>query len=339
MTQPFRPFFLLAALDAIIGVALWPSPGSAWHRQELLFGMVPAVLAGFLLTALPRWTGQPLASRFVTPAMLVLWLPGRVFDGPVVPLFIVVLTLIVAWHVFAAGGRRDVKVVALLVFLSAGGMIADDHGTRLALAAILGLVMVLGGRIIPALTAAYLGRDGQAFSFARREWLEAGAAWLAVVGLSTWVMAPGTKAAAIAGALAAAGQVARLVQWQFWRVLRRPELLVLHAAYSWIAVGFAGGGIHAWTTGAVGLMCLGIMASMVRRQMRMAFERSTMMSVAFAFGFVAALVRALADSLGGDRTIWLGLAAFAWIAAYLLFVVAFGRILLRLGSGSPLRRQ
>jgi len=63
---PFAIFFPLAALDAfIVGggwiCALRESPVSraiadiaAWHRRELLFGYVVAVLAGFLLTALPR---------------------------------------------------------------------------------------------------------------------------------------------------------------------------------------------------------------------------------------------------------------------------------------------
>lgn len=328
--RPFRPFFALAALDAIAGVVP-PAIGSSvgvWHRQELLLGMVPAVLAGFLLTALPRWAGRSLFPHFVTPAMLALWLLARFAGGTVAALFIVALTLIVTWHVFVAASHRDIKVAALLAALSAGAMMADDFGSRLALAAILGLVMVLGGRIIPAVTAAWLGREGDIAAFAPRAALEIGAAATATAALIAWVVAPDAPATAVVGPLAALGQVARLTQWRFWRVLHHPEILVLHVAYGWIAVGFAGGGIHAWTTGAIGTMCLGVMASMLRRQMKMAFEPSMVMSAAFAFVVVAAVTRVLADGFVDTPGTWLIVAAASWIAAYALFLVFFIRILL-----------
>ena len=67
----FRPFFLLAALFAALAVPLWlaaylgavtlaaPLPASLWHGHEMLFGYGTAVLAGFLLTATPGWSGRP----------------------------------------------------------------------------------------------------------------------------------------------------------------------------------------------------------------------------------------------------------------------------------------
>ena len=66
----FRPFFLGAALWAILSVALWlgslaglwalaPGYGAlAWHAHEMLFGYGSAVVAGFLLIAVPNWTGR-----------------------------------------------------------------------------------------------------------------------------------------------------------------------------------------------------------------------------------------------------------------------------------------
>ena len=56
----FRPFFLGGALWAVAALALWlcslagavTLPGLfdplAWHRHEMLFGFVGAVIAGFL---------------------------------------------------------------------------------------------------------------------------------------------------------------------------------------------------------------------------------------------------------------------------------------------------
>ncbi|MFP5456446.1 MAG: NnrS family protein, partial [Alphaproteobacteria bacterium] len=85
----FRPFFFLGPLWAVAALTLWlltlageivlPTvlDPLAWHRHEMLFGFVGAVIAGFLLTAIPNWTGRlPIAGMPL--AMLTgLWLMGR----------------------------------------------------------------------------------------------------------------------------------------------------------------------------------------------------------------------------------------------------------------------
>src|SRR5215469_9196853 len=71
LTYGFRPFFLAAGLWSTVALALWtvmlttgatlPSRFDpvAWHIHEMLFGFVMAAVAGFLLTAIPNWTGRP----------------------------------------------------------------------------------------------------------------------------------------------------------------------------------------------------------------------------------------------------------------------------------------
>ena len=66
----FRPFFLGAAVWAALSVALWlpqyfgemslPTALSPldWHIHEMIYGYVAAAVAGFLLTAIPNWTGR-----------------------------------------------------------------------------------------------------------------------------------------------------------------------------------------------------------------------------------------------------------------------------------------
>jgi len=85
----FRPFFLLAGLWAPVALLLWLSmlagvlelPTAmdpvAWHVHEMLFGFVAAAIAGFLLTALPGWTGCPPLRGLPLAALAVLWLAGR----------------------------------------------------------------------------------------------------------------------------------------------------------------------------------------------------------------------------------------------------------------------
>ena len=83
--EPFRLFFLIAATDAMLGAVVWlplafvtetPSGAGAWHRNALLFGTTLAILAGFLLTALPRWTKQPAVSRSTIHLLAATWMAG-----------------------------------------------------------------------------------------------------------------------------------------------------------------------------------------------------------------------------------------------------------------------
>src|SRR5579885_2452275 len=85
----FRPFFLAAGLWAAFGILLWlpqylgafalPTCFSAldWHIHEMLYGYVAASIAGFLLTAIPNWTGRLPVSGWPLAALAALWLAGR----------------------------------------------------------------------------------------------------------------------------------------------------------------------------------------------------------------------------------------------------------------------
>jgi uncharacterized protein involved in response to NO len=85
----FRPFFFGGAAWAIVALTLWvlallgevslPSAFDplSWHRHEMLFGFVGAVIAGFLLTAIPNWTGRlPIAGPPLA-MLFALWLAAR----------------------------------------------------------------------------------------------------------------------------------------------------------------------------------------------------------------------------------------------------------------------
>lgn len=90
LSYGFRPFFLGAALWAVAAMVLWVGllldawsfagayGAVPWHVHEFLFGYVSAVLTGFLLTAIPNWTGRlPLQGRPLL-ALFLLWAAGRV---------------------------------------------------------------------------------------------------------------------------------------------------------------------------------------------------------------------------------------------------------------------
>ncbi|WP_454516809.1 NnrS family protein [Bosea thiooxidans] len=348
-SQPFRPFFALAALDAIIGVLPWLASGGPptpeWHRDELLFGMVPAVMAGFLLTALPRWTRTAPISRAGRNALVAFWCAGRLahaglpaFAQPLSAGFILTFAAILAHRIAATRKSREYKVVALLIIVGIAPLLPAALSPRVALAGTLGLVAIIAGRIVPALSGAYLALHGHEPAPRLPAPVEYASALALAGALAAWCLAIETHG--LAGGLAAAFQSVRLLSWRGWQVARHPGLLALHSAYLCLPAGLtlqtlreAGldvpGGeaeIHLWSTGAIGLMCLAVMASMIRRQTGRPFTNTASATAALAFGATAVPLRLLAQA---DAGTWLASAVFCWVAAFSLFLAAFGPVLLR----------
>jgi len=48
-----------------------------WHAHEMLFGFVPAAVAGFLLTAVANWTGRAGYGGAPTVRLFAVWIAGR----------------------------------------------------------------------------------------------------------------------------------------------------------------------------------------------------------------------------------------------------------------------
>ena len=364
--MPFRPFFLAAALYAGLPVALWLPAAlglptalghgaaaglAARHAEMLLFGMIPAAMAGFMLTALPRWTGRAVWPRHAGALLLALWLAGRL--GVLPALMPLALAAIVAGNILAARDARNAGPALLVALFAAGGVLLRVSATampglRLGLASVVALQMILAGRIIPALTARHVKlRTGTEPLLRHRavEWL---AAPPTLAALAAWVAAPESAAAAWLALPAAAGQAARLLGWQGWRAWRAPPVLALHLAYAWLPAGFlllAWHGadpsrpgplaaVHAWAVGGVAVLCLGIMSSMIRRHTGRAFAFSPAATACFAAGLLASVARLAVELAPGDwRAPALLAAILLWCACYALFLVAFGAALL------PARRR
>lgn len=368
MSAPFRPFFLIAGLDAIIGAAAWLpsvvgiqaigptgiSPGD-WHRDVLLFGMVPAILTGFLLTALPRWTGRPAVSPLTTRLLVALWLCSRgtflFLSHPaglaLSALLVLTLLLIAAKRVIASRDRRNLKILFLLLLFCGGNILAAssyqlEFALRLALASIVGLVMIVGGRVVPALTVAYVESAGGQIIIDRSPVLEYAAAAVATCTLGLWVVAPQAQLTGVASVLAAFGQANRAGQWKSWRTVASPSVLALNIGYGWIIVGFGllaihifapaslgqAAAVHAWTIGAIGTMALAIMASMIRKHSRRPFASSVPAIGAFVAMTICSLSRLLLELLPGYGGPLTGLSSTLWVVAFGLFLIAFRKMLI-----------
>jgi uncharacterized protein involved in response to NO len=371
----FRPFFLGAGVLAALIIPWWAGalawglpletswPPGLWHGHEMLFGFIAAAIAGFLLTAVPSWTGARGFAGWPLILLSTVWGLGRlaVATSSLWPpaavagldlLFLPGLTALVIWPLVRAR-NRNTPLLAVLAALWATdvafywGLFHRDtalarHALFIGIDVVLLLVTVIGGRIVPAFTSAALKQRG--LSSTMRAWSPmtplAVVAMLAVIAVD--LVKQESFAAGVVAALVAVIQGLRLAQWQSLRTLRIPIVWVLHLGYLWLVLGFAlkalallvGAGfasfyLHALTIGAATTMIVAVMtrASLGHTGRPLVIARRT----AYAYGLLTA---AAAVRVFGPVVAFLPytgivlLAAACWAAAFVLFLSVYAPILL-----------
>lgn len=374
----FRPFFLLAALWAAFAVTLWigvyegrlaipgPADPMTWHAHELLFGYLWAVLAGFLLTALPSWTKRPPVAGWPLALLAGLWILGRgamLLSGLSLPqaglvalLFPLALAVVVLREIIGGGNRRNLPVglglVALIVaqvcFLLESVLLGyAAYAPRLAIAVIVMLVSLIGGRVTPNFTANWLrrterGPEPAPFGLLDRLALAVGAAALAL-----WVLLPGAPrwlepTAGATLAVAGAAHLIRQTRWSPLATRHEPLLAVLHVGYFFIAIGFllasvaalrpdwidAATALHAWTVGAFGLMPIAIMIRATRGHTGRPLTAPPATVAIFAVILAATLLRLGAGAELIEPALGLRLAGVCWSLGFLGYLGLYGRALI-----------
>lgn len=306
LSAGFRPFFLLSAIWAATAVAIWIAwlsgdlpvttglPIAVWHVHEMVFGYGAATVAGFLLTAIPNWTGRLPLRDWPLASLVLLWGGGRLatlasaWTGPGLAAaadlaFPLCFAGAVAREVVAGRNWRNLPMVgALLLLLGANALVhaealglsfSADVGNRLGVATLLMLIALVGGRIIPSFTRNWLAknRPGRAMP-ASFDWPDRAALAITAIALACWVAIPGSIAASVLELGAGITLFIRLLRWRGFSSASESLLWVLHLGYFWLALGLVlfglngvwpalpqSAAVHALTVGAIGTMTLAVM--------------------------------------------------------------------------------
>jgi len=366
----FRAFFLFAGIWSALAMLVWvvflstgrsiPSrmSGVDWHMHEMVFGYATAVIAGFLLTAVPNWTGRLPIVGWPTALLSGLWLLGRAaifFSAWLPPLaapiidggFLVVLAAVLAREIIAGSNWRNLVVVIVLGVLAAANILfhieavaGGAHGgyaIRLGIGTAILLMTVIGGRVIPSFTRNWLARREPGrlpAPFSRFDIATLGATAVTMV---VWVLFPESPVLRGLAALCGVLHLIRLGRWAGWRTFSEPLVTILHIGYLFVPAGFVmlslgeamawtAGVPHAWAAGAVGVMTLAMMTRASLGHSGRALTATGWTSLIYVLVIGATLARIAAEMLPAEVML-LHLSAAAWIAGFGLFAVVYFPVL------------
>jgi len=365
----FRPFFLFAGLWAVLAMGIWlavlisgqslPSrmSGADWHQHEMVFGYTSAVIAGFLLTAVPNWTKRPPIIGLPLVALFSLWLVGRIalifslylpaIAAPLIDMaFLAALIAVIGREIIAGNNKRNLKILIILGLLllangiyhfeALNGGAARGYGIRFSVAMIMMLIMVVGGRIVPSFTRNWLSRRGEGrppVPFGRFDLITLASAALA---LMAWIFMPEHWGVRLLAALAALLHFMRVSRWAGLRAGKEPLVLILHIAYLFVPVGFAVLALgdllpgwagasrvpHGWTAGAIGVMTLAVMTRASLGHSGRPLKSTRGIAMIYGFAVAAALARMGAEIMD-ENTVLLYSSAVLWLLAFASFTALY----------------
>jgi uncharacterized protein involved in response to NO len=376
----FRPMFLAAGSWAVTALALWLAAffdmlqlptrfdPLSWHVHEMLFGFVMAAVAGFLLTAIPNWTGRLPVRGTCLAFLAILWLLGRTacLISAEVPgwlaaaidlAFPVTLLAVAACEITSGKNWRNLTMTALLAVFILSDLLMHLEalnvpvparlGWRLGIAAPIILISVIGGRIIPSFTRNWLvKRKSQRLPAPASPFDTACVSALALAFI-LWAFLPGYAATGALLVAAALLNAARLSRWAGLGTWPEKLLFILHVGYGWLVLGTAllglsvfdigvpsSSAIHALTAGAVAVMILAMMPRVTLGHTGRDLIANRATVIAFVLLHAAAVARVCASWHTALVAALLVLAGALWIAAFVLFELVYAPMLLTRRSES-----
>lgn len=368
----FRPFFLggavtaaiLPVLTALSMAGVVQAGGQdpiAYHSHEMIYGFLPAVVAGFLFTAVPNWTGRLPVVGGRLAALFSLWLAGRIaiafFEfigapaaGIIDGAFLVVVGALVWREVIVGKNWRNAPVCVMITLFAVGNLLW--HGGQMlnaprslsvhwGLGVVVILLALIGGRITPSFTRNWLAKSGAAPITTKVTGIDKAALGLVAVAMAFWTAAPQSTITAWALIAASLLHFIRLSRWGGFRTLFEPLVAILHIGYLWLAFGLMLLGVsilapsaippisslHALTAGAMGVMILAVMTRATRGHTGRALTADGWTVAIFAMVNLGAVLRVAAPFLPTAYGTSVLIAAIFWCGAFLAFTIIYGRYL------------
>ncbi len=373
----FWPFFIFSALWAVINMSLWvlilhgqlalPTAFDpvSWHAHEALFGYLGAVMAGFLLTAVPNWTNRAPLTGLALIGLLTLWIAGRlaiITSAYLPPLTVAVIDILflatlcgyVLREVVIGKNWRNLVLIAMVTLLIVGNAIfhweaannkyaASGYGLRMGLTAAILMISLIGGRIVPAFTRNWLINRGSAAIPAEFGLLDKLTLSFTSIALLFWCIVPTTQLTGYALLVSGLLQATRLSRWCGIKTRQEPLVWILHLGYAFVPIGMLAIGAtilwsnvfslasvqHLWMTGAIGVMTIAVMtrASLGHTGQELTSDRKT--TTMYLLVIASVLTRLLGDTVPEHAMTILTLSAILWCFGFMLF---FGRLLIDLNK-------
>lgn len=368
LSHGFRPFFFLGACWAAIAIPLWLAAfthgygigGDAmrWHAHEMLFGYLAAIVAGFLMTAIPNWTGRLPVMGLPLFLFVLVWLAGRIamVVGNGVPAsaidsaFLILLAGFAWREVLRGKNWRNLPVCIFVSLFALGNVLfhLESHaalpaniGQRLGLSVAVMLMTLIGGRIIPSFTINWMKKRGThplPAPFGPFDKIALALTGLTLIG---WIAAPDQVLVGYAFIVVGALHLARLARWRGWRTLGEPLVAILHLAYAWLVAAFFTLGVaivrpdlitpslalHVLTAGAIGQLTMAVMTRASLGHCGRPLEAGAGTTTIYALIFLGAAVRVAGPFTAVDYALLMSASGLLWISGFLLFAILYGPML------------
>ncbi len=346
-------------LDRIVSMPL-----SIWHAHELIFGVIIAIVAGFLTTAVPVWTGTPRIRGAQLIFLFLLWFAGRIaivfsakFPAEIVALIdlllIPALAFTIAKPIITQKLWRNLGFIPLLLLIMIGNTLihieelgwGEDTagvGIRLSIGLLILMTVVIGGRVIPFFTQNWLDRRDKKVTTATPEWIDR----VTIISCLITVVASAfptdefllTTLNVLTGVLI----LIRLSYWQGHHTTSDPMMWILHIGYAFMGLGFLAEALslgtdllpevlaqHVFTVGGLGVMILGMMSRIALGHTGRPLIIHPLITVAYLAMILSLLSRILTPLFLPDfYEAGLALAGISWVVAWVLYLIIYTPILL-----------
>ena len=226
----------------------------SWHAHELVVGYVSAIMAGFILTAIPNWTGRTPVRGIALIILFTVWVGGRIAmwfadtigltaAAIVDSLFLFALTAVSLREIIAGKNRRNLIITVIFALFAATNVwfhvevIVYGYpvfSLRAGLAIVVTLIALIGGRIIPNFTRNWLVKQDCKDLPTPFNRFDALATVISAFSLVQWVAAPTGLMTALFLFASAILQGTRLARWSGFQTVSEPLLFILHVGFCFV---------------------------------------------------------------------------------------------------------